>query len=138
MISILFVEEREDEVCESDLTQLGGRQIKEYFAGQRKIFQLPLMLDGTAFQQQVWEIVKTISFGKSLTYGALTRQLNHCGNYSPSAVALAGKKNRFSIVIPCHRLLGGPNKIPAYAWGQWRKQWLLKHEGVLDHAALLD
>lgn len=136
LISILFVEEREDEVMESPLTQLGGKQIQEYFDGQRKSFKLPLILDGTAFQQQVWQIVKTISFGKSLTYSALARQLNQVG--SPSAVGQANGKNRFAIVIPCHRLVGQQGHLAGYAWGQWRKEWLLKHEGVLKHSALLD
>lgn len=136
LISILFVEEKEDEVLESPLTQLAGKQIGEYFEGKRKTFQLPLILDGTALQQQVWEIVKTISFGKSLTYSALARQLKQSGN--PSAVGQAGGKNRFAIVIPCHRLIGQQGKLASYAWGQWRKEWLLKHEGILKHSALLD
>ena len=105
-------------------------ELDEYFAGQRHSFALPLdMACGTAFQQSVWRALLTIPYGSSISYGALSSAIGR-----PSAVrALGGAvgRNPFSIVVPCHRVIGANGALTGYAGGLERKAALLKVEGVL-------
>ena len=105
-------------------------ELDEYFAGQRHSFALPLdMACGTAFQQSVWRALLAIPYGSSSSYGALSSAIGR-----PSAVrALGGAvgRNPFSIVVPCHRVIGASGALTGYAGGLERKAALLKVEGVL-------
>jgi methylated-DNA-[protein]-cysteine S-methyltransferase len=102
------------------------RQLNEYFSGKRQSFSLPLDMQGTAFQKNVWEALLAIPFGKTKTYGELARQL---GNASASrAVGAATGRNPVSIVVPCHRLIGASGKLTGFAGGLDKKQTLLNLE----------
>ncbi|HMR47859.1 MAG TPA: methylated-DNA--[protein]-cysteine S-methyltransferase [Arachnia sp.] len=101
-------------------------QLAEYFAGQRRDFDLPLAPVGTAFQQEVWALLREIPYGATTTYGDLARQLGK--PQASRAVGAATGRNRISIVIPCHRLVGSTGKLTGYAGGVDRKEYLLALE----------
>ncbi|RMH69919.1 MAG: methylated-DNA--[protein]-cysteine S-methyltransferase [Gemmatimonadetes bacterium] len=104
-------------------------QLDEYFQGKRREFEMNLVLNGTKFQQKVWEIVRQIPYGETRTYKDIALQF---GNLKAiRAVGAANGKNKISIVIPCHRVIGSNGKLTGYAGGLWRKEWLLRHEGAL-------
>ncbi len=87
---------------------------------------LPVNPGGTAFQQQVWQALRSIPVGKTWTYGALA---THLGKPTASrAVGMANSLNPIGIVLPCHRVVGANGKLTGYAGGLDRKQWLLDHE----------
>ncbi|MCK9422015.1 MAG: methylated-DNA--[protein]-cysteine S-methyltransferase [Bacteroidales bacterium] len=101
-------------------------QLKEYFAGSRKTFDLPLDLKGSAFQIQVWSELQKIPYGEIISYLELARRI---GNLNAlRAVGGANGRNPVSIIIPCHRVLGHDGKLVGYGGGLWRKKWLLEHE----------
>lgn len=102
------------------------KQLEEYFSGKRKDFDLPLKLNGTNFQKQVWESLQTIPYGKTISYKELALS---CNNIKASrAVGSANGKNQHWIIIPCHRVINSNGKLGGYAGGLWRKEWLLKLE----------
>ncbi len=101
-------------------------QLDEYFKGKRKEFDIPVEIRGTDFQLRVWQIVKSIPYGKTLSYKDIALMLGN-KNYS-RAVGNANNKNRLAIIIPCHRVIGNNNKLTGYSAGIEKKQWLLKFE----------
>ena len=102
------------------------KQLKEYFEGKRKDFDLPLVLDGTEFQQKVWKELQRIPYGKTRSY---QEQAIALGNPKAiRAVAKANGDNRIAIIIPCHRVIGKDGKLVGYGGGMWRKQFLLNLE----------
>jgi methylated-DNA-[protein]-cysteine S-methyltransferase len=103
------------------------QQLQEYFAGKRKDFDVPLEPEGTGFQKQVWNELKKIKFGDTITYNTIAKELNNPG--SIRAVGAANGSNPVAIILPCHRVIGSNGKLTGYAGGLWRKQWLLEHEG---------
>jgi methylated-DNA-[protein]-cysteine S-methyltransferase len=104
------------------------RQLQEYFAGNRRNFDLPLHPDGTEFQQRVWRALTEIPYGETCSYGELARRI---GNPNASrAVGLANGRNPISILVPCHRVIGADGSLTGYGGGLQRKQWLLAHEGL--------
>jgi methylated-DNA-[protein]-cysteine S-methyltransferase len=106
------------------------RQLREYFAGNRREFDLPLRMDGTEFQRRVWRALTEIPYGETWSYGELAKRI---GNPNASrAVGLANGRNPISIVVPCHRVIGADGSLTGYGGGLQRKQWLLTHEGVQD------
>lgn len=108
------------------ITRRCEKQLKEYFAGKRTKFELPLQLDGTEFQKKIWRALLKIPYGKTASYGEIARKT---GNANASrAVGGANNKNKIAIVIPCHRVIGADGKLTGYAGGLWRKKWLLNHE----------
>jgi methylated-DNA-[protein]-cysteine S-methyltransferase len=104
------------------------RQLREYFAGTRREFDLPLRLQGTEFQQRVWHSLTEIPYGETLSYGKLAKRI---GNPNASrAVGLANGSNPISIMVPCHRVIGADGSLTGYGGGLERKRWLLAHEGL--------
>jgi methylated-DNA-[protein]-cysteine S-methyltransferase len=103
------------------------QQLKEYFAGERKDFDVPLKLTGTPFQQRVWEALQDIPYGEVTTYGQLAASLGLAPGAS-RAVGLANGKNPVSIIVPCHRVIGSTGSLTGYGGGLDRKQRLLDHE----------
>lgn len=105
-------------------------QLQDYFAGQRRQFDLPVTLAcGTAFQQAVWQALLDIPFGATCSYGQLASRI---GN--PSAVRAVGAavgRNPLTIIVPCHRVIGTKGSLTGYAGGLDRKTALLQLEGVL-------
>ena len=104
------------------------RQLKEYFAGTRKHFDLRLDVAGTAFQRKVWNALLTIPFGETRSYGDIARQIGHPG--AMRAVGAANGRNPVSIVAPCHRVIGSTGKLTGFGGGLDVKAQLLALEGV--------
>ncbi len=110
------------------------QQLKEYFAGKRKTFTLPLDFIGTEFQKQVWQALLTIPYGQTRTYGEIAQQL---GNpQAVRAVGGAANRNPISIVAPCHRVVGASGKLVGFAGGLVHKNRLLRLEGALTQTSL--
>ena len=101
-------------------------QLDEYFNEKRKVFDLPLDLQGTEFQKHVWNELLKIPFGKTVTYKELSRRLGDVKTIR--AVGTANGANPVSIIVPCHRVIGSDGSLTGYAGGLWRKKWLLEHE----------
>lgn len=109
------------------------QQLEEYFAGERQEFTLPLAPDGTAFQQQVWQALRGIPFGATVSYGHIAHKI---GNSKASrAVGAANGRNPIPIVIPCHRVIGTNGKLTGFAGGLAIKTQLLAIEGHQDMKA---
>lgn len=102
------------------------RQLRAFFAGELRDFDLPLKPRGTTFQQRVWELLREIPFGETISYGELARRV---GNPAASrAVGLANGSNPIAIVVPCHRVIGSNGKLTGYGGGLENKRWLLDFE----------
>ena len=103
-----------------------------YFRGAPPEPDIPLDMEGTPFQQQVWQLLLNIPYGEIRTYGYLAREmvrLTGKAKMSAQAVGQAVGRNPISILIPCHRVVGARGEITGYAGGIEKKQWLLRHEG---------
>ena len=103
------------------------RELKEYFAGQRKDFAVPLVPIGTPFQRAVWNRLGKIPYGDTWSYEQLARAVNK----SPSACRAVGQangRNRIVILIPCHRVVNKDGSLGGYGGGLWRKRFLLELE----------
>ena len=99
-----------------------------YFKGQNQdLSELPLAPVGSDFEKRVWNYLRGIPFGKTVTYGQIAKDLQVA---SAQAVGGAVGRNPWSILVPCHRVLGVGNRLTGYAWGLEKKAWLLRHEGV--------
>ena len=112
----------------SPLLDAAEAQLREYFAGTRRTFDLPLAPRGTAFQQRVWAALRAIPYGETHTYGELAAAIG-----SPSAsraVGMANHHNPTPIVIPCHRVIGANGTLTGYAGGLEIKRKLLALEGI--------
>lgn len=131
VVSILFKEETEKPV---NVKQLATPQVlvdaygqlDEYFKGERQSFTFPFTVDGTLFQKKVWESLQGIPFGQTASYKDIAVSIGN--DQAIRAVGSANGKNKLSIVIPCHRIIGSNGKLTGYAGGLWRKEWLLQHE----------
>lgn len=102
------------------------RQLAAYFAGQLTAFDLPLAPAGTAFQQRVWDELRRVPHGQTVSYGELARRIGQPG--ASRAVGLANGRNPLSIIVPCHRVVGANGKLIGYAGGMPRKEALLALE----------
>lgn len=112
-------------------TEQLAHELAEYFAGQRRVFNVQLDLLGTPFQQRVWQALLEIPFGETWSYG---RQAHHIGQPTASrAVAAANGQNKVSIIVPCHRVIGGNGQLTGYGGGLPRKQFLLDLERSSVH-----
>ena len=137
--SVNFIEaEARDETAEvaGDSPALAEclRQLDEYFAGELSEFELALDPDGTDFQKAVWRQLTTIPFGKTVSYLDIAKGIGN--EKAVRAVGAANGQNPISIIVPCHRVIGSDGTLTGYGGGLWRKEWLLKHEGVLSQAQL--
>jgi methylated-DNA-[protein]-cysteine S-methyltransferase len=103
-----------------------ARQAREYFAGTRQVFDLPLAPEGSGFQQQVWAELRRIGYGETITYAELARRVGHPG--AARAVGRANATNPIALVIPCHRVIGSNGKLTGYAYGTALKEQLLNWE----------
>ena len=104
------------------------RQLREYFDGARKSFDLPLSQHGTPFQLAVWDALRQIPYGKTRSYGDIARQIGKPG--AARAVGMANNRNPICIVVPCHRVIGANGSLTGYGGGLDKKEALLKLEGV--------
>jgi len=106
------------------------RQLAEYFAGGRPAFELPLTMTGAPFDQLVWQELRRIPYGETISYGELARRIGHPN--AARAVGVANGRNPIAVIIPCHRVIGADGSLTGYGGGLERKRFLLELEaGVL-------
>lgn len=105
-----------------------ARQLDEYFAGKRKVFELKLDLTGTEFQRRVWIALLTIPFGETRSYGQIAAQIGQPA--AVRAVGAANGRNPIPIVAPCHRVIGSTGRLTGFGGGLPRKAQLLTFEGA--------
>ena len=103
-----------------------ARQLDEYLAGDRRVFELPVKVTGTEFDRRVWKLIAGVPYGETTTYGDLARALG--AETDPRDVGAAVGRNPLCIVIPCHRVIGSTGKLTGYAGGLGRKRTLLEIE----------
>ncbi len=101
-------------------------QFTRYFAGELRVFSLPLSLIGTPFQRRVWQALAAVAYGQTTTYGRLAVALGM--PTASRAVGLANGQNPLAIVVPCHCVIGASGALTGYAGGLPRKAWLLALE----------
>lgn len=127
LISISFVDSAKKSSPKTpDILFIAKKQLKEYFSGTRKNFDIAISPQGTDFQHKVWSEVCKINYGETASYLDIAKTTGSPKN--TRAVGLANSKNPISIIIPCHRIVGTNGKLTGYAGGIHRKRWLLKHE----------
>ena len=135
IIGKIFIEADGDFLTQISFRKLSGKRLEtpiiketleEYFIKKRKTFDLPLKLEGTDFQKQVWKALLTIPYGKTATYKDIAKII---GNEKASrAVGMANNKNKLPIILPCHRVIGANGDLTGYAGGLEIKQKLLNLE----------
>ena len=101
-------------------------QLLAYLAGELRDFDLPIAPQGTDFQQRVWQALRQIAYGATISYGELARRVDLPG--ASRAVGSANNRNPIAIVVPCHRVVGADGRLVGFGGGLPRKQWLLRHE----------
>lgn len=110
----------------SDLTRLAARELDEFFAKRRQVFDLPLLFAGTDFQQKVWRNLLKIPYGQTLSYQQTANLLGM--PEAVRAIANANGANALSIIVPCHRVIGHNGSLTGYGGGLAAKQFLLELE----------
>lgn len=128
--------ERRDAVPDQDAVRHVAREIGEYFAGHRRVFDVPLAPQGSPFQHRVWDALLRIPFGATRSYGELAASLGRPG--SARAVGRANATNPIAVIVPCHRVIGSNGDLTGYAGGLPIKHALLRHEGALPEMRELD
>jgi len=121
-----FAEDELKEQRSCDILETAKQQLHEYFAKTRQTFDLPLLPSGTAFQQNIWNILLQIEFGETKSYEWVS--LQHGNKKAIRAAAQAIGKNPIAIVIPCHRVIGKNGSLTGFAGGLERKKGLLQLE----------
>ncbi|MBL3656972.1 methylated-DNA--[protein]-cysteine S-methyltransferase [Fulvivirga sediminis] len=109
-------------------------ELDQYFKGTLKTFTVPLLLNGTAFQNKVWSELTKIPYGKTISYSELALRLGDVKCIR--AAGTANGKNKLPIIIPCHRVIGKDGQLVGFAGGLDKKEWLLKHEGIIKGAQM--
>lgn len=112
----------------TDLSSEVARQLSEYFAHQRTAFDVPLDPRGTPFQERVWQALREIAYGDTVSYGEQARRLGDAG--LARAVGAANGRNPISIIVPCHRVVGANGSLTGFAAGLDAKRFLLNLEGA--------
>ena len=108
------------------------RELEEYFAGERRAFEVGVGAAGTEFQQRAWQVLRSIPYGETISYGEQARRL---GNpRAVRAVGGANGRNPVGIIVPCHRVIGADGSLTGFGGGVDVKRWLLDHEQAVLHA----
>ena len=117
--------------CKSDPGPLRPalNELEEFFAGSRQNFTIPLLPEGTKFQQAVWQALREIPYGQVRAYAEVARNIGH--PTATRAVGGACGRNPIALFIPCHRVVRTDGSLGGFGCGIERKKWLLQHEGVL-------
>ncbi|MGL4393114.1 MAG: methylated-DNA--[protein]-cysteine S-methyltransferase [Fusobacteriaceae bacterium] len=115
------ITENKNEIIKNSISQF-----KEYFSGQRKNFEIPTKFHGTDFQNKVWSELLKIPYGETISYKEQSIQIEN--EKACRAVGGANGKNIYTILAPCHRVIGENGKLTGYAGGLNKKEWLLEHE----------
>lgn len=128
LLSVGYRREYDTKLYESELIKQAYKQLDEYFKGERDNFDLPLKVEGTDFQKAVYEAMAKVEYGKVVTYKDLAIAANNPKAFR--AVGSACNKNKFSIILPCHRIVGSNKDLVGYGGGLPVKKFLLEHEGL--------
>ena len=138
VIGEIYITEKNNYICnvsfetlnytnkETPLIKKTYSQLKEYFAGKRKCFDIPISATGTEFQIKVWEELQKIPYGKTATYKEIAKNIGNKNASRP--VGMANNKNPIAIIIPCHRVIGTKGDLTGYAGGIKIKKYLLDLE----------
>jgi len=118
----------------SSKNSTGVQHLLDYFNEKKDCVNAVFDLQGTAFQKKVWRKLKEIPFGTTIDYESLAKELG-CIQFT-RAVAKANSQNPIPILIPCHRVIGKSGSLTGYLGGLEKKEWLLKHEGVITQTSL--
>lgn len=132
-VIVLNTDEKETDIIPLELEDCVF-QLKEYFEGKRRTFDIKLNPEGTTFQKNVWEVLQSIPYSKTVSYLELSKRIGDVK--AIRAVANANSKNPIWILIPCHRVVGSDGSLTGYAGGLHRKQWLLEHESPYKQQSL--
>ena len=108
--------------------RLAREQLNAYFDGDLQSFDLPLSMNGTPFQRQVWQGLLAISYGTTISYAELARRIGRPG--ASRAVGAANGRNPIGIIVPCHRATGADGTLTGYGGGLDRKEWPISHEAL--------
>jgi methylated-DNA-[protein]-cysteine S-methyltransferase len=119
---------RDAEAPKQPILREAERQLREYFAGQRQTFTVPVDVAGTPFQRRVWQALRTIPFGETRSYAEIATQIGH--PRAVRAVGAANGRNPLPIVAPCHRVIGSNGTLTGFAGGLENKARLLALEGI--------
>ncbi|MGL4561653.1 MAG: methylated-DNA--[protein]-cysteine S-methyltransferase [Brevinema sp.] len=111
--------------CNAILTKT-KQELDEYFSKKRTQFTIPMYVEGTLFQTNVWAALQEIPYGMTLSYQDVALKIHH--PKSSRAVGNANNKNPILILIPCHRVIGSSGRLVGYAGGLDKKKWLLAYE----------
>ena len=125
LVRIVFGGVEETEFADEVLFE-AKRQLEEYFAGERRKFDVPLDMEGTEFQKKVWRALMDIPYGEVRSYSDIAEKVG-----SPKAVRAVGMANHVNpipVIVPCHRVVGKNGKLVGYAGGLAMKEWLLGME----------
>jgi methylated-DNA-[protein]-cysteine S-methyltransferase len=114
---------------ETGLLARARQQLEEYFARTRTTFDLPLEPAGSAFQRRVWDALRAIPYGTTVSYSEIARRMGDVR--ATRAVGAANGQNPIPIIVPCHRVVGAHGELTGFGGGIDRKRWLLEHEGAL-------
>ncbi len=126
LTAILYGDHRTGRAGEDPVLDQAEAELREYFAGYRKVFAVPVHLSGTAFQRKVWAALREIPYGETATYGEIAARI---GNpRACRAVGTANHNNPISIVVPCHRVIGADGGLTGYGGGLAAKAYLLALE----------
>lgn len=117
-----------DNIEETDLIKECFKQLKEYFEGNRRTFDLPLETRGTEFQKKVWDELLKIPYGETKSYKDIAIAIGN--EKACRAIGMANNKNHIPIIIPCHRVIGSNGKLVGYAGGLNVKEKLLNIENL--------
>ncbi|MBL6446828.1 methylated-DNA--[protein]-cysteine S-methyltransferase [Fulvivirga sp. 29W222] len=124
-----FTEDNRNDYSENALINQCINEMDAYFQGNLKQFSIPIKLTGTDFQNRVWSELLKIPFGKTISYSELAIRLGDLKCIR--AAGTANGKNKIPIIVPCHRVIGKDGSLVGFAGGLEKKEWLLKHEGII-------
>lgn len=134
LLSITTIKKDSPNGPKNNITKLCHKQLGEYFLGQRKIFNLPIKLNGTDFQRKVWLELKKIPYGETCSYADIAQRLDNSKAFR--AVGSANKANPLPLIVPCHRVINSNGSIAGYALGVEAKSWLLNLEKTTNTTKL--
>jgi O-6-methylguanine DNA methyltransferase len=130
IVKVMFSDEKESTLSSSLILKC-KKQLTEYFLGKRKKFSLPLDIQGTNFQNLIWDETQNIDFGSFVTYKNIADSVKNLN--AVRAVGNALNKNPISIIIPCHRVIREDGKSIHYSGGLKKKFWLIDHEAYIKN-----
>ncbi|MDR2879530.1 MAG: methylated-DNA--[protein]-cysteine S-methyltransferase [Fusobacteriales bacterium] len=126
VLSVSFSDTIKENDKGSEVLDEALKQMNEYFYGERKKFDLPLYFEGTEFQKSVWNELRKIPYGTTVSYKDIAQRIKN--EKAVRAVGNANNKNKIMIIVPCHRVIGKNGRLVGFAGGLDKKEFLLEHE----------